>query len=332
MKKSFLWTLALLLLASAVSAEVKVKVKEITYIDGLKENQVIGYGLVVGLSGTGDSKVDVTKTSLKNLLKNLGLEEKDLKSSKNVAAVLITAQLPPFVRVGDSVDVTVSSIGDATSLEGGILVQSALKGADDKIYLVAQGSVSTARVNRKMGKAVKTTAIVPRAGIVETPVDAQFVQNGSISLVLREWDFAVADEILKGIADKYPQSNPELDQNGKIRLTVPTDIKLAEFLAGVQSVEVSPDSRARIVINEKDGTIVTGGDVKLSEALVSKEGITVKIDGQDRPAGAVLMKDAPSVKELVDALNAVGLPTQDVISILKALKDSGALHAELIVK
>lgn len=330
--KKVLCTLFLFLFAAAVSAEVKVKVKEITYIDGLKENQLIGYGLVVGLSGTGDSKVDVTKSSLKNLLKNLGLEEKDLKSSKNVAAVLITAQLPAFVRVGDRVDVTVSSIGDATSLEGGTLVQSSLKGADDKIYLVAQGSVSTTKANRKLGKTVKTTAVVPRAGIVETALDAQFVQNGAISLVLKEWDFAVADEILKGIADAFPSSNPELDQNGKIRLTVPADIKLSEFLAGVQAVEVSPDSRARVVINEKDGTIVTGGDVKLSEAMVSKEGITIKVDGQDRPAGAVLMKDSPSVKELVDALNVVGLPTSDVISILKALKDSGALHAELLVK
>ena len=330
--KKLIAILFVLLFAAAVHAEVKVKVKEITYIDGLKENQVIGYGLVVGLAGTGDSKVDVTKSSLKNLLKNLGLEEKDLKSSKNVAAVLITAQLPPFVRVGDRVDVTVSSIGDAVSLEGGTLVQSQLRGADDKVYLVAQGPVSTTKANRKLGKTVKTTASVPRAGIVENPVEAQFVVNGAISLVLKEWDFAVADEILKGIADAYPQSNPELDQSGKIRLTVPTDVKLSEFLAAIQGLEVSPDSRARVVINEKDGTIVTGGDVKLSEALVSKEGITIKGDGQDRPAGAVLMKDAPSVKELVEALNAVGLPTSDVIAILKALKDSGALHAELIVK
>ena len=330
--KQFFALFFLLVFASAVSAEVKVKVKEITYIDGLKENQLVGYGLVVGLSGTGDSKVDVTKASLKNLLKNLGLEEKDLKSSKNVAAVLITAQLPPFVRVGDRVDVTVSSIGDATSLEGGMLVQSQLRGADDRVYLAAQGSVSTTKANRKAGKTVKTTAVVPRAGIIETPLDAQFVQNGSISLVLKEWDFAVADEILKAIADKFPQTNPELDQNGKIRLTVPTDVKLSEFLAGIEVIEVSPDSRARVVINEKDGTIVTGGDVKLSEAMVSKEGITIKVDGTDRPAGAVLMKDAPSVKELVEALNTVGLPTSDVISILKALKDSGALHAELIVK
>ncbi|MGL4370184.1 MAG: flagellar basal body P-ring protein FlgI, partial [Spirochaetota bacterium] len=278
------------------------------------------------------TKVNVTRSSLQNLLKNMGLEEKDLIQSKNVAAVVVTAQLPPFVRVGDRVDVTVSSIGDAKSLEGGTLVQSQLRGADDKVYVAAQGPVSPARASRKAAKPVKTSAYVSRAGIVETAIDSQFVTNNTLSLVLKEWDFAVADEIVKGILDKFPQSTPELDQNGKIRVSIPSDIPLAEFIAGIQALEVSPDNRARVVINEKDGTIVTGGDVKLSEALVSKEGIMIKIDGSDKAAGAILMKDSPSVKDLVDALNTVGLTTSDVITILKALKDSGALHAELIIK
>ncbi|HEY1406147.1 MAG TPA: flagellar basal body P-ring protein FlgI [Spirochaetota bacterium] len=328
-------TLALLIVVSLITslgAEVKVKVKDIVYIDGLKENQVLGYGLVVGLQGTGDTKLVVAQESLKNLLKNLGLEEKDAVKSKNVAAVVVTAQLPPFVRIGDRIDVTVSSIGDAKSLEGGLLVQSALKGADDQIYVVAQGPLAAVQQSRRAGRSVKTVFTAIRAGMVERAIDAQYVTNNTISLVLREWDFSVADEIIKAVADKYPNANPELDQNGKMRLTVPTDIKLPEFIAGVQDIEVTPDSRARVVVNEKDGTIVTGGNVKLSEAMISKEGITIKVEGETKSASAVYLKDAPSVKDLVDTLNAVGLPTSDIISILKALKDSGSLHAELIIK
>lgn len=328
----FIALMILLPAAIPVHAEVKVKVKDIVYIDGLKENQVLGYGLVVGLQGTGDTKPVVTQESLKNLLKNLGLEEKEAFKTKNVAAVVVTAQLPAFVRVGDRVDVTVSSIGDAKSLEGGLLVQSALKGADDQVYVVAQGQLSQVRQNRKAGRTVKTVFTAVRAGIVERGIDSQYVNNNTLSLVLREWDFAVADEIIKAIEDKYPDAKPELDQNGKMRLTVPKDVPLPEFIAGVQDIEVTPDSRARVVINEKDGTIVTGGNVKLSEALVSKEGITIKVEGETRNASAIFMKDAPSVKDLVDALNTVGLPTSDIISILKALKDSGSLHAELIIK
>ncbi|HNX59274.1 MAG TPA: flagellar basal body P-ring protein FlgI, partial [Spirochaetota bacterium] len=189
----FIALMILLPAAIPVHAEVKVKVKDIVYIDGLKENQVLGYGLVVGLQGTGDTKPVVTQESLKNLLKNLGLEEKEAFKTKNVAAVVVTAQLPAFVRVGDRVDVTVSSIGDAKSLEGGLLVQSALKGADDQVYVVAQGQLSQVRQNRKAGRTVKTVFTAVRAGIVERGIDSQYVNNNTLSLVLREWDFAVAD-------------------------------------------------------------------------------------------------------------------------------------------
>jgi flagellar P-ring protein precursor FlgI len=332
MKRYVILTLIISFALLPLFAEVKVKVKDIAYIDGLKENQVVGYGLVVGLQGTGDTKISITQDSLKNLLKNLGLEESELSKSRNVAAVVVTAQLPPFVRVGDRVDVTVSSIGDAKSLEGGFLVQSALKGADEQIYVVAQGPLGSSVPGKRAARPVKTVASAVRAGIVEKAIDAQFVTNNSLSLVLREWDFSVADEILKAVIEKYPQSNPELDQNGKIRLALPGDVKIAEFIAGVQDIEVTPDARAKVVINEKDGTIVTGGSVKLSEAMISKDGITVKVEGETKSVSAAMLKDSPSVKDLVDVLNAVGLTTTDVISILKALKDSGALHAELIIK
>jgi flagellar P-ring protein FlgI len=188
MKRKIKITFAFVLISFvAVFAEVRVKVKDIAFIDGLKENQIVGYGLVVGLSGSGDTKINVTQESLKNLLKNLGLEEKDLIKSRNVAAVIVTAQLPPFVRIGDRVDVTISSIGDAKSLEGGTLVQSALKGADDQIYAVAQGPLAGIKQSRGAGRPVKTTAFGVRLGIVERAIDAKYVDNNIVSLVLKEF-------------------------------------------------------------------------------------------------------------------------------------------------
>jgi flagellar P-ring protein FlgI len=330
--KKIIIILFVLIPFATITAEVRVKVKDIAFIDGLKENQIVGYGLVVGLSGTGDSKINITQESLRNLLKNLGLEEKDIIKSRNVAAVLVTAQLPPFVRIGDRVDVTVSSVGDAKSLEGGTLIQSALKGADDQIYAVAQGPLMGAKLSRSAGRPIKTGASGVRIGIVERAIESKFVDNNTVSLVLKEWDFSVSDEILKAVIDKYPNSNPQMDQNGKIRMTIPSDISVSEFIAGIQDIDVAPENSAKVVVNEKDGTIVTGGDVKLSEAMISKDGLTIKVEGETRKASTLMLKEAPSVKELVDVLNAAALPTSDIISILKALKDSGALHAELIIK
>lgn len=335
--KSMILAAFLLLLVSPAPGEVKVKIRDIAFIDGLKENQVFGYGLVVGLQGTGDTKSVLTQSSLKNLLKNIGFQEDDKTASKNIAAVLLTAKLPAFVRVGDRVDVTVSSIGDAKSLEGGILVQSPLKGADDRIYLVVQGNLSFPDVP-KGGKSIRTVARVIGGGIVEREIEPDMVVENSISLVLKNWDFTVADQIVKAVADKYPDSKPALGKGGKIRLFLPANAEVAEFVSNIEKIEVTPSSQPRVVINERDGTIVMGGEVKISEVVVSKEGITIKVDrgsdkGKDGREGKVaLLKEASSVKDLVESLNYIGASTRDIISILKALKDAGALHAELIIR
>ncbi len=333
--KKFLIIAILMLCASQAFAEVSVKVRDIAYIDGMKENQVMGFGLIVGLQGTGDSKLSVTQSSLKNLLKNLGLQEEDLSKSKNVAAVMITANLPSFVRVGDRVTVTVSSIGDAKSIEGGILVQSPLKGADDVTYVVAQGSVITGKPGSAAttkDKPVKTVGIISQGGIVEKEITHQYIQNNSISIVLKEWDFAVANQIAEKAKEEYESLNPVISQDGKINFIIPQDVKPSVFISKIENIEVTPSTRARVVINEKDGTIVMGGDVKISSVVVSKGGMTIRVDGEDKPATALELKDSSTVKDLVEALNYLGLTPADMISVLRTLKEAGALHAELIIR
>jgi flagellar P-ring protein precursor FlgI len=321
----------LLLAPGLLHGEVPVKIRDLTYMDGLKANQLVGYGIVVGLEGTGDSgRTPVAADSLKNLLKNLGMESEDLRT-RNTAAVIITAQLPPYVRVGDRVDVTVSSIGDARSLEGGILVQSPLRGGDDRVYVVAQGRLSSS-VSTGTNRPVKTVAVIKKGGIIERAIEPEVVQDNSVTLVLRDWDFTVAKDIMEAISEKYPEANPRIVEGSKIRLSLVQDVGLAEFLSTIENMEISPGTRAKVVISEQDGTIVTGGEVKLSEAMVSKEGVTVKVRGSDREVSVSHLKESATVQDLVEALNAIGATTKDIISIMKALSDAGSLHAELIIK
>jgi len=332
-----LCAIAALCIPPHLFAQVSVKVKDIAYIDGLKENQVFGYGLVVGLSGSGDSKIDMTKASLSNVLKNMGLDQSDIATSKNVAAVMVTANLPEIVRVGDRIDVSVSSIGDAKSIEGGILIQSSLKGADGITYVAAQGRVSSIQAqggNRR--SQIKTTAIVTGGGVVERALENTFVSSVNnerlVSLVLRDFDFALANDISSKCSEKFAGSDPSIGQNGKITMKIPQDTPMSEFIAGVLDLEVTPDYGARVVINEKEGTIVIGGDIKISDSVVSKEGLTVTIEGEEKKVGAAEIKESTTVKEVVDALNYAGLSSADIISVLKALRDAGSLHADIIIK
>jgi flagellar P-ring protein precursor FlgI len=317
--------------ATLLYPEIKVKIRDITYVDGLKENQVFGFGLVVGLQGTGDTKAAITLFTMKNLLKNLGLEHSEDFDSKNIASVIITAKLQPFVRIGDRVDVTISSIGDARSLEGGILIQSPLRGADGKIYIVAQGPLTVGRTDRR-ARGVKTVAYITNGGIVERGIDPEFVINDRMNLVLKKWDFSLADQIVKEIAGKFPESKPSISKNGMVEITVPKGKDVIELLSEIEKIEITPSYAAKVIINEKDGTIVMGGDVKISEVLVSKEGITVKVEEGDRVSSVAHLKETSTVKDLIDALHHIGATTADIISIVKALKDAGALHADLIIK
>ena len=312
-------------------AEVTVKIRDIAAVDGQKTNQVFGYGLVVGLQGTGDSKSPLTMASLRNLLKNLGLEG-DNFVSKNAAAVLVTASLPAFSRVGEKVDVTVSSIGDAKSLEGGMLVQSPLKGADGEIYVVAQGSLVMEKPSAK-GKTVRTVAAISGGGMIEREIVPEIVTAANrINFVLRKQDYSAADAIMKAVKEQYPESAPEMASDGRISVLVAKDVPLPEFISTIENLEITTGEPARVVIDERSGTIVAGGDVKVSDAMVSREGVTVEIQGTDRKGSAVHIKESATVKDLVDALNSINAGTGDIIAIMKALKEAGALHGELVIR
>ncbi|MDR3237432.1 MAG: flagellar basal body P-ring protein FlgI [Spirochaetia bacterium] len=337
---------------SSAFAELSVKVRELTTVDGLKDNQIYGYGLVTGLAGTGDSRFDFSGTTLENFIRNLGIEAEHFKS-RNIAAVLVTAKLSPFVRTGDRIDVTVSSIGDAKSLDGGVLLQSPLSGADGNIYATAQGMlelndsggsrprpVTGALASQGARKRpVKTSARISKGGIIERDITPNIVFRDNeqpdkewIYLIIDDWDYGVADRIIKAVAQKYPSAEPALVPAGKIQLTVLKDVPLQEFIDGIQQIEIVPADRPRVVINEQDGTIVAGGNVQVSDALVSREGLIVEISGSRDKVSASFIKESTTVKDLVDALNAVGAGTADIISIMKALKNAGAIHAELIIQ
>ncbi len=329
------FTIVFTMIAFQMNAEIPVKVKNISFIDGYKPNQAYGYGLVVGLQGTGDSKSILTKNSLKNLFASMGLQESN-PVTKNTAAVIISATLPPNLRIGEKIDVSVSSVGDAKSLSGGILVQSPLKGGDGLIYVVAQGKVSFPS-GENLRNVIKTAGIVTGGGVVEKEIKPDFVfktadNKDFIYLVLNKWDYSTADKLIKALKLKLKTSEINLAENGRISITIDAAIPLSEFISNIENIEVVPDTRATVVINEKDGTIVTGGNVAISEAMVSRRGMMVQIEKSDKKLSASIIKDSSTVKDLVESLNAVGANTDDIISILKALKDSGALHADLVIK
>lgn len=330
MKKFFASALLIFTASGFLHGEVSVKVRDIAVIDGLKENQVFGFGLVVGLQGTGDSKnFTLTNSLLKNLMKNMGLEG-DNFISKNAAAVMITAVLPAYSRIGDKFDVAVSSIGDAKSLEGGMLIQSVLRGSDNISYAAAQGALIVSS-SKGGGKSVKTAARVAGGGIIEREIKPEPVTDGNVFLTLRSFDFTVADSVIKAVKDKYSATDPKLTDSGKIQIIYDGRVPLAEFISTIESIEVAPSTRSIVVIYERDATVAAGGEVKISEAMVCREGITVEI-GSGKKGSAHHIQGGATVKELVDAMNATGATTRDIILILKALKESGALHAELVVR
>jgi flagellar P-ring protein precursor FlgI len=267
--------------------------------------------------------------------------EGDDIAAVNTAAVLITARLPAFASVGDRIDVTVSSIGDAKSLEGVILVQSPLRGADGQIYAAAQGPLAVPKTTGNR-RGVTTVAAVADGALVERSVEPEVVnvvtgdENDKaryIFLVLKNWDYTVADAVIKSVTARYPASEPAIARGGgKIRIRIAEDVSLPEFISTIENIEVAPSDRAKVVVNERDGTVVTGGGVRVSAAMVSREGLTVEIRGTGGKGAAAEIPDVATVKDLVDALNATGATTADIIAILKALETSGALHAELIVR
>lgn len=353
----------LLLTAPAAFAEtVPVRIKDLAKVQGVRSNQLVGYGLVVGLNGTGDStKSTETLQSVVNIMKNFGISisQNSLKP-KNVAAVIVTATLPPFVREGDTIDITVSSMGDAKSIQGGTLIQTPLQAGDGVVYAVAQGAVSTGGFtagNRNSGaqKNFPTVGISPNGAIVERSVEDDLGNMSTLSLSLAKADFTTASRIAEAVNARYGgiarAANP-----GRIDITVPPYYRnnVVSFVATLEELAISPDMAAKVVINERTGTIVMGGDISVGDVAITQGGLTVKISSEEEviqpppfsygrtgrvrneeteveeaTAQSIVLPSTADVEDIVGALNAVGATPRDIISILQAMKASGALHAEL---
>lgn len=352
------------LMSTALAASAVTRIKDIAKVQGVRSNQLMGYGLVVGLPGTGDSDDTVQMIqSTVSMLKSFGITiNSDDLDTDNVAAVMVTATLPPFVREGDTIDVTVSSMGDAESIQGGTLLQTPLRAADGEVYAVAQGPVSTGGFmigtgagNNRSQRNFPTVGTTPNGAIVERTVEDDIGRNGQISLSLSSPDFTTATRIANAINAAYGgiarAANP-----GRIDIRVPNFLRsnVVGFVASIEELPVMPDNIAKIVFSERTGTIVMGGNVTVDECAITQGGLSIKVQREvevNQPApfsyGTTLITDTTdttideersssivlpattSISDIVGALNAVGATPRDCISILQAMKAAGAIHAVL---
>jgi len=369
MKKTFILILTLIFLlpiSFESIGEVKVRIKDITKIQEIEETQLFGYGLVVGLNGTGDKKgVPFTIQSISNMLQRLGIsvDSQQLKL-KNVAAVMVTCTLSPFNKIGSHIDVTVSSIGDATSLQGGTLLFTPLQTIDGEVYVVAQGQISIGGFNISGGgglaqKNHPTVGRIPGGGIVKKEISLTFLNKGNLSLVLSYPDFATAEHIAEEINKTFSNSLAKAQDAGIVKVEIPEEYKkeraLVDFISQIEGIYVIPDTKAKVVINEKTGTIVTGKNIKISKVAVShgnlfvtikttpiisqpppfSEGETVTTQKEEievkEEKGRMTLVEGATVEELVQALNALGVTPRDIIAIFQAIKEAGALQGELVI-
>ncbi|MEM9999774.1 MAG: flagellar basal body P-ring protein FlgI [Pseudomonadota bacterium] len=362
--------LFLIFLAVAVSADAAAqsRVKDIAFLQSSRDNQLFGYGLVVGLPGTGDSlrNAPFTETSMRSMLDAIGVSTAEGQARlRNIAAVIVTANLPAYVRHGSRIDVEVSSLGDAESLIGGRLVMTALKGADNQIYAVAQGAVTTGAIYARgqaesLVEGTATSGRIVNGAIVERELQFSMPKVEKLVLQLRNPDFstavAVTDAINEQTSRLYGVNVAREVDARTIELTRPGSISTARFIAAVESLPVTYDSPARVVLDENTGTIVISKDVRISPVAISHGSLTVRVTempevSQPFPLSrgettvvpttaiqvfeddsALGLVNGANLEAIVNGLNQLGVGPRDVMAILQALKNSGALQAELLVQ
>lgn len=307
------------------------RLKDLVTIKGVRENPLIGYGLVIGLNGTGDGGGEITNTSLKKMFQTLGLNPQKEVTSKNVAAVIVTAKLPPFGRVGQKLDVTVSSIGDASSLAGGTLLVTPLKGGDGQIYAVANGPLSIGGL--ESGKKLATTGRIPDGGIIEKELDLSFNNKKAVRMALNHPDFTTAARIERTINQELGGKYATAADASTIDVIIPNyyERKVVELIANLENYKIVADSAAKIVINERTGTLVAGGDIVIKKSAISHGDLVVEVKGSEGSGTKYvqMMEQTTTINDLVKALNALGTKPEDLISIFQALKQNGSLLAEI---
>jgi len=340
------------------------RIKDVADVLGVRENQLVGQGLVVGLEGTGDKSGTVTQQALANLISRSGINVLPAAvKPKNIAIVAVTAQLPPFSKKGAKIDIQVSSMGDAQSLQGGILLQTPLTGADGRVYAVAQGALSIGGFSAGGGDATiqknhLLVGRVPNGALIEREVATDFQRNGLVKIVLRQPDFTTAQRVAEAINQRWPNSSRAVDPytiEFQLPFTAESLIPVA-ILAELESLRFVPDMRAKVAINERTGTIVAGANVKLSPTVLSHGALVLTIkqnydvsqpaplsNGKtvvtpnttataDEGSGqAIVFQHGPTLGDLAAALNALKVKPRDIIAIFQALKEAGALNADLVI-
>ncbi|MBL3597477.1 flagellar basal body P-ring protein FlgI [Rhodovulum sulfidophilum] len=359
--------IAVLLVAFPAFA-TPIRIKDLVEFDGVRGNDLVGYGLVVGLNGTGDGirNAPFTEEIMSNILERLGVNVTGEQfRPKNVAAVLVTASLPPFARSGSQIDVTVSAIGDAKSLLGGTLVMTPLNAADGQIYAVSQGTViaggaSAEGDGARVVEGVPTSGVIPSGARVEREIDFDFSSLRRLRLALRNPDFTTAGRIEAAINNDYGRGVARMLDSGTVMLDIAATraSSPAHALQRIEGIMVEPQQKARVVVDQRSGTIVMGEDVRISRVAVSQGNLTLRV--QEEPlviqpnpfaqgqtvvvprtraaieeepgTGLAEINEGTSLSEVVAGLNALGVSPRDMIDILKSIKAAGALHADFLVR
>ena len=334
----------------AITTIYAAKISDVANIVGVRDNHLIGYSLVVGLEKTGDGTTSkFTLQSIANMLKamNIDMNSIDIKS-KNVAAVVVTAELAPFARQGDKIDITVSSIGDAKSLEGGTLLMTPLKGVDGKIYALAQGSISIGGRNQGTGDSHPTAGLIYNGGLVEREIPIDLYNQEYVTLSLKDANFKNSVSIQKTLNEFYSTQVAVAMDSRTVKLKKPKNKSMIEFLAEVQDVDMDYSVKNRIVINERTGTIISGVGIAIKPIVMTHGDITIKITEQkdlSNPDGSMAVDEnmviglnenelytkpgTTTVANLVRSLQKLGATPKDIISILEAIKSAGSISAEL---
>ncbi|MFC4173067.1 flagellar basal body P-ring protein FlgI [Microvirga sp. GCM10011540] len=365
-----MFRLFILLIAAlfASSSYASTRIKDIAAVQGVRDNQLVGYGLVMGLQGTGDTlrNSQFTEQSLQSMLDRMGVNVRDIPlRTRNVAAVTVTADLPPYVGTGSRIDVTVTSLGDATSLKGGTLMLTALMGADGQVYAVAQGPVAVSGFSavgqaETLTQGVATAGRIPNGALIEREVAGSFRDMPSLMLELKNPDYKTATLITDAINDyalrRYGKRVASPRDYRTVVLQKPRDIGTTRFMAEIGDLRVQPDTPARVVVDQRTGTVVIGKNVQISTVAMTHGNLTVRVtempqvsqpepfsDGQtvvvprtqieaNEQDGHLAVIGGSDLQTLVKGLNQIGLKPTDIIAILQAVKTAGALQAELVVQ
>lgn len=367
-KKMFFLTMVFSLgVVNANNGFAVSRIKDIADIEGVRENQLIGYGLVVGLNGTGDNikSIAFTKESLISMLDRLGINSRDGQlKSKNIAAVMVTGSLPAFGRQGSRIDVMVSALGDAKSLQGGTLLATPMIGADGEVYAVAQGQIAVggytaSGANQNVTKGVPTSGRIANGAIIENEINFSLESMKTIKLALRNPDFTTSKRVAAAINAMMGETAAKAIDPSTITLDVPSKYQdnIVDLMTKIEQLQVQPDQQAKVIIDENSGIVVIGKDVKISKLAIAQGNLTIKIseiplvsqpftfsDGEtvvdsitdiqieeDTESKLSVLDTGVNLQDLVNGLNALGVSPRDLISILQAVKASGALQADIEV-